>query len=329
MSSHERLGVILLAAAPLLLAGCNGSPAPDPSRSQPGVEARPIADEKSVPNAEPSADTKAATAIEPSPTPKVDAAIPKVDAAAPPTIDLGALSSDPAVALPGTLVRHGRYEVRQAMHEGGFAVSMTEELAVHELGGRFVGRIASASDATPMPPSFLVFVMDDQRRLEHVIWRGLPGTSVVEHEFIRVSLRTEGPELVIVRKKGMFSSAIERVKVADAWALGGTVALEYLPLWSETPAARPQKAQWVSFQLLFDADRKRVQLEHRGKQKITVGKHEVEASHYETVGKGPKVEVWVDEQGLVVRRLEPSEDDETQTGWETIYVPLPGDPLSR
>jgi hypothetical protein len=294
MSLHERFGMVLLAAATLLLAGC-----------------KPVADAKPIAPTQPLASAQ-------------------VETAPPAAIDLEALSSDPAAVLPGTLVRHGRYEVRQSMHEGGFVVAMTEDLTVHELDGRFVGRIASASAETPMPPSFLVFVTDDQRRLEHVIWRGLKGTSAVDHEFSRVSFRDDGPELEIMRNAaGLLSSSIERVSTADTWTFNGAVALEYLPLWSEAPATRPKKAAWVSLRLHPDDKAERVQLELRGKQKLAVGQHEVEASHYETVGKGPSVEVWVDEQGLVVRRLEPSEDDESETGWETIYVPLPGDPLSR
>jgi hypothetical protein len=302
MSPHRRLGVALLVASPLLLlAACKSSSAPDPSPSQPGVDVAT----KAPPGA-------------------------KGEDAPPAAIDLEALSSDPTAALPGTLVRHGRYEVRQALHEGGFVVSMTEELAIHELGGRFVGRIASKSDETPMPPSFLVFVTDDQRRLEHVIWRGLKGTSAVAHEFSRASFRDDGPELEIVRHEAAaLSSSIQRMKLSEAWTLAGTVALEYLPLWSEASVAEPLKAQWVSLRLEPDAERQPIRLEHRGKQTIEVGKHEVEASRYETLGKGPPVQIWVDEQGLVVRRLEPSEDDGAQTGWETIYVPLPGDPLAR
>jgi hypothetical protein len=254
----------------------------------------------------------------------------QADAAAPAAIDLEALASDPAAALPGTRVRHGIYEVRQAMHEGGFVVAMTEELAIHELGGRFVGRIASKSDATPMPPSYLVFTTDEQRRLDRVIWRGLKGTSAVEHEYGQASFRDDGPELEIVRHKAAaLSSSTQRMAVPDAWTLAGTVALEYLPLWAEASVAKPQKAQWVTVGLEPEAERQPTRLEHRGKQTIAVGEHEIEASRYETLGEGPPVQIWVDEQGLVVRRLEPSEDDESATGWETIYVPLPGDPLAR
>jgi hypothetical protein len=291
MEWHGRSCVIRwVASSILLLGGCASSPGSKPSPSEP--------DPKSV-----------------DPAPDV-------------VIDLEVLVSDPAAALPGTLVRHGRYDVRQLMHEGGFVVAMTEELEVHELGGRFVGRIASKSDQTPMPPSILVFVTDDQGRLEHVLWQGLPGTGEVVHEFSRISARSDGPKLEIVRTKGL-SSLIQRVTVPGAWTLDGALALELLPLWSPAPTARPEQAEWVSIPLELGSKPERIRLAQRGKETLTVGGHEVDAWRYQAVADAPlSAMVWVDEQGLVVRELEESEG-EGSTQWDTIYVPLAGDRLSR
>jgi hypothetical protein len=300
MERHGRIRVIrLVASSILLLGGCAGSRGPEPSPSEP--------DPKSAAGAKPAAEAD--------PAPDV-------------VIDLEVLAADPAAALPGTLVRHGRYDVRQLMHEGGFVVAMTEELVVHELGGRFVGRIASKSDETPMPPSFLVFVTDDGGRLERVIWQGLPGTSVAEHEFSRISARSDGPKLEIERTKRL-SSSIQRVTVPGAWTLDGALALELLPLWSAAATARPEQAEWVSIQLQPVSKPERIRLAQRGKETIKVGGHEVDVWRYQAVGESPLTAVvWVDEQGLVVRRLEQSEG-EASTQWDTIYVPLAGDRLSR
>ena len=136
MERHARIGVIrLVVSSILLLVGCASSPGPDP---------------KAVAGAKPAEDAQA-------------------DPAKDVVIDLEALASDPAAALPGTLVRHGRYDVRQLMHEGGFVVAVTEELVVHELGGRFVGRIASKSDETPMPPSLLVFAVSSEDAVRAIV----------------------------------------------------------------------------------------------------------------------------------------------------------------
>lgn len=243
-------------------------------------------------------------------------------------VDLEALIADPTAALPGTLVRHGRYDVRQLMHEGGFVVAMTEELEVHALGGRFVGRVASKSDATPMPPSILVFVTDDQRRLQQVIWHGLKGTSAAEHEFSRITASSDGPKLEIVRTKGL-SSSIQRVTVPGAWTLDGALALDLLPLWSAPPTARPDGAEWVSIQLESGVAPERIRLAPHGKETIEVGGREVEAWRYQAVTESPvSAMVWVDEQGFVVRSLEQSAG-EASMRWDTIYVPLPGDRLAR
>jgi hypothetical protein len=287
----------LLASSILLLVGCARSPGPKPSPPEP--------DPKSVDGAKPAAD-------------------PANDV----VIDLEILASDPAAALPGTLVRHGRYDVRQLMPDRGFVVAMTEELVVHELGGRFVGRIASKGDEMPMAPSFLVFVTDDQGRLEHVIWQGLPGASDVTHEFSKITARSDGPKLEIVRTKGL-SSSIQRVTVPGAWTLDGSLGLELLPLWSAAATARPEQAEWVSIQLQPVAKAERIRLAQRGKETITVGGHEVDVWRYQAVADSPLTAVvWVDEQGLAVRRLEQSEG-EADTQWDTIYVPLAGDRLSR
>lgn len=292
-------------ASLLLLVGCAGSPAPQPSPAGP--------DAKSGAGAQPAADSAADSAADP---------------ASDEVVDLEALVSDPAAALPGTPLRHGRYDVRQLMHEGGFVVAMTEELEIHALGGRIVGRITSKSDETPMPPSRLVFLTDDQGRLAHVIWRGLPGTSAVAHEYGQVSARADGPKLEIVRTKGL-SSSIQRVTVAGAWTLDGALALEHLPLWSTSSTARPEQAEWVAIEHLPGPKPQRVQLAQRGKETITVGGREVATWRYQAVAEGPVSSViWVDEQGFVVRRLE-HEDGDASTQWDTIYVPLAGDRLSR
>jgi len=290
----------LVASSILLLVGCTRSPGPKPSPPEP--------DPKSAADPKPAADAQA-------------------DPASNVVIDLEALAADPAAVLPGELVRHGRYDVRQLMHEG-FVVAMTEELEVHELGGRFVGRIASKADETPMPPSFVVFVTDDQGRLEHVIWQALPGTSAVAHEFDRVAARSDGPKLEIMRARGL-SSSIQRVEVPGVWTLDGALALELLPLWSAAPTERPEQAQWVSLSLESVSKPARIRLARRGKEPLKVGGHDVETWRYQAVTEGPlSAVIWVDEHGLVVRRLE-QEEGEASTQWDTIYVPLAGDRLSR
>jgi hypothetical protein len=296
MKRHGRTGLIRSGAwSLLLLVGCARSRGSEPSPSTPD------------------------------PNPAADA---QADSAADVAIDLEALASDPAAALPGTVVRHGRYDVRQLLHERGFVVAMTEELEVHELGGRFVGRIASKSDETPMPPSVLVFVTDDQGRLERVSWRGLPGSSTVEHEFDQITARGDGPKLEVVRTKRL-SSFIQRVTVPGAWTLDGALALEYLPLWSPAPTTPPEQAEWVSIQLQAGPKPARIRLAQRGKEPIKVGGHEIDTWRYQAVTEAPlSAVVWVDEHGLVVRRLEQSEG-EASTQWDTIYVPLAGDRLAR
>jgi hypothetical protein len=277
-----------VASSIVLLGGCASSPAPGPT---------PVGD----------------------PPPAADA---RADPANDVVVDLEALIADPTAALPGTPVRHGRYDVRQLMHEGGFVVAMTEDLEVHALGGRFVGRVARKSDATPMPPSILVFVTDDQRRLQRVIWHGLRGTSAVEHEFSRITASSDGPKLEVVRTKGL-SSSIQRVTVPGAWTLDGALALELLPLWSATPTARPDGAEWVSIRLESGVAPERIRLAPRGKETIEVGGHEVEAWRYQAVTDSPlSAMVWVDLQGFVMRKLEQSAG-EASTTWDTIYVPLP------
>lgn len=300
MKRHGRIGVICSGASLLLLVGCASSSKPKPSPSEPGP--KPAAEAKADPKpADPTSDE---------------------------VIDLEALISDPKAALPGKVMRHGRYDVRQLMHEGGFVVAMTEELEVHELGGRVVGRIASKSDETPMPPSLLVFVTDDQKRLAHVIWRGLRGTSAVTHEFSQISARADGPKLEIVRTKGL-SSAIQRLTVPGAWTLDGALALEHLPLWIASATARPEQAEWVSVELLPGPKPERIRLAQQGKETIKVGGHEIAAWRYQAVAEAPVSSViWVDEQGFVVRRLVHEEGD-ASTQWDTIYVPLAGDRLSR
>lgn len=300
MKRHGRIGVIRLGASLLvLLVGCVRSTAPEPSP--------PASDPRSVAGAEPAADARAEPDV---------------------VIDLEALAADPGAELPGTMVRHGRYDVRQLRHGGGFVVAMTEELEVHELGGRFVGRIASKGDETPMAPSFMVFVTDDQGRLAHVIWRGLPSTSAVTHEYGEVTARSDGPKLEIVRTKGLTSS-IQRLTIAGAWTLDGALALEHLPLWSAAPMTPPEQSEWISIQLQAVAKPARIRLAQRGKETIKVGGHEVDAWRYQSVAEAPLSSVvWIDEHGLVVRRLEDSEGD-ADTQWDTIYVPLAGDRLSR
>lgn len=324
MRRRRRTSVSLSVAA-LLLYGCDRSPAPAPTPSPPP----PSAAATPTPHAEPAAvaapQSPSVAAVPPS-SPQPDPAPPVVE-----TIDIEALAATPTTALPGTLVRRGRYDVRQSMLEGGLVVAMTEELTIHELGGRFVGRIASQSDATPMPPSFVVFATDEHRRLQHVIWRGLQGTSAVEHELSRASFRTDGTGVEIVRTKSPASSSTERATSSDAWTLRGPVALEYLPLWSVAPAARSAKAEWSSLGLEPDSGPERIELQPRGKEALEVGGHEIDTWHYATVKKksAPSFDVWIDEQGLVMRRLEVDDDEMGPTRWDTIYVPLPGDPLSR
>ena len=300
MERHARIGVTrLVVSSILLLVGCAGSRRPETAPPEP--------------------EPKAAAG----PTPAADA---QADPAPDVVIDLEALSADPQAALPGTLVRHGRYDVRQLKQDRGFVVAMTEELVVHELGGRRVGRIASKGDETP--PSFLVFVTDAQGRLEHLIWQALPNTTEVTHEFSRITARSDGPKLEIVRTRGLQSS-IQRVTVPDAWTLDGALALELLPLWSAAATARPEQAEWVSIQLQPVAKAQRVRLAQRGKETLKVGGHEVDAWRYQAVTDSPlSAVIWVDEQGLVVRRLETA-DGEASTQWDTIDVPLAGDWLSR
>lgn len=300
MTWHGRIGVIRWGASLLvLLVGCVRSTGPEPSP--------PVPDPKSVAGAEPAASAGAEPDV---------------------VVDLEALAADPAAELPGTLVRHGRYDVRRLKHGGGFVVAMTEELEVHQLGGRVVGRIASKGDETPMAPSFMVFVTDDQGRLEHVIWRGLPSTSAVTHEFSEVTARSDGAKLEIVRTKGLTSS-IQRLTITGAWTLDGALAVEHLPLWSAAPMTPPEQVEWVSIQLQAVAKPARIRLAQRGQETITVGGHEVDAWRYQSVAEAPLSSViWVDAHGLVVRRLESSEED-AGTQWDAIYVPLAGDRLSR
>jgi hypothetical protein len=321
MRRHRRTGVTLSIAA-LLLGGCDRSPTPAPSPASPSAAATPAPDAEPAAVAAPQSPSVGAV---PPPSTQPDPAPPAVE-----TIDLEALAATPSATLPGTLVRRGRYDVRQSMLEGELVVAMTEELTIHELGGRFVGRIASQSDNTPMPPSFVVFATDDLRHLQHVIWRGLQGTSAVEHELSRASFRTDGTEVEIVRTKSPLSSSTEQAAISGAWTLRGPTALEYLPLWSVAPAARSAKAEWSSLGLEPDSGPERIQLEPRGKKAFAVGGHEIDTWHYKTAKKksAPSVELWIDEQGLVMRRLEVSKG-ELETRWDTIYVPLPGDPLSR
>lgn len=300
MERHARIGVIRLAVSSiLLLVGCAGSRRPEPTPPEPGP--------KTAAGATPAADAQA-------------------DSAPDVAIDLEALASDPEAALPGALVRHGRYDVRQLKPERGFVVVVTEELVVHELGGRSVGRIASKGDETP--PSSLVFVTDDQGRLEQLIWQSLPGASDVTHEFSRITARSDGPKLEIVRTRGL-SSSIQRVTVPGTWTMDGALALELLPLWSTAATERPEQAEWVSIQLQPVAKAGRVRLAQRGKETLKVGGHEIDTWRYQAVSESPlSAVIWVDEQGLVVRRLEQAEG-EADTQWDTIYVPLAGDRLSR
>lgn len=257
------------------------------------------------------------------PPPAADA---RVDPAHDVVVDLEALIADPTAALPGTLVRHGRYDVRRLLHEGGFVVAMTEELELHTLGGRFVGRVASKGDA--VPPSILVFVTDAQGRLQQVIWQGLQGTGAAEHELDRVTASSDGPKLEIVRTRGL-SSSIQRVTTPGAWTLAGALALDLLPLWSATPTAQPDGAEWVSMKLQPGFAPERIRLAPHGKETIEVGGREVEAWRYQAVTDSPlSAMVWVDEQGFVVRSLEQSAGEGSMQ-WDTIYVPLPGDRLAR
>lgn len=284
------------ASSLLLLVGCARSPHPTPSPVVPGQAA--VADPKPAAEAE----------------------------VAPDEVDLEALIADPVAALPGARMRHGRYDVRRLRDEGGFVVAMTEELEVHELGDRLVGRIARKGDQAP--PSWLVFLTDDAGRLEHMIWRGLPGTGDVEHEFGEITARSEGPKLEIVRKRGL-SASIQRVTVPGAWTLDGALALELLPLWSAAATARPEQAQWVSIRFEPGTKPEHVRLAQRGKETLTVGGHEIDAWRYQAMGAAPRsAMIWVDEQGLVVRRLEQAAGEEGKQ-WDTIYVPLTGDRLFR
>lgn len=280
----------------LLLVGCTRSPHPTPSPVAPGST--------EVADPQPAA----------------------ADAAPGEAIDLEALIADPAAALPGALVRHGRYDVRRLRDKGGFVVAMTEELEVHALGGRFVGRVARKSDLAP--PSLLVFLTDHEGRLEQMIWRGLRGTGDVEHEFGEITARSDGPTLEVVRKRGL-SASIQRVTVPGAWTLDGALALELLPLWSTAAQAPPAQVEWVSIRLPPGIKPERVRLAQRGKETITVGGHEVDTWRYQAMGAAPvSAMIWVDEQGLVVRRLEQAAGEEG-TQWDTIYVPLAGDRLFR
>lgn len=300
MKRHGRAGVVVAGVwSILLLVGCTRPPASTPS---------PVAPEPT-----PDAD----------PRPAADA---QTKAAADEVVDLEALIADPTAALPGTLVRRGRYDVRRLRPKGGFVVAMTEELEVHALGDRHVGRIARKGDLAP--PSLLVFLTDDEGRLVHAIWRGLPGTGDVEHEFGEITARSDGPKLEIVRKRGL-SSSIQRVTVPDAWTLDGALALELLPLWSTAATARPEQAEWVAIRLAPGTKPTRVRLAQRGKESLPVGGHEIDAWRYQAVGEAPlSAMIWVDAQGLVVRRLEqPAGDESTQQ--DTIYVPLSGDRLFR
>lgn len=275
------------------LVGCTRSPHPEPSPVAPAVA---------------------------SPQPDAEAG-----AAADEAVELEPLIADPTAALPGALVRHGRYDIRRLRDKGGFVVAMTEELEVHALGRRFVGRVSRRGDLAP--PSVLVFLTDEGGRLEQMIWRGLPGADV-EHEFGKITARSDGPKLEITRMRGL-SASIERMTVRGAWTLDGALALELLPLWSATATARPEQAQWVSIRLAPGLEPKPVRLAQQGKETIAVGGHEVDAWRYQAVGTAPvSAMIWVDEQGLVVRRLEQAEG-EGGTQWDTIYVPLTGDRLFR
>lgn len=298
MKRHGRIGVVAAGASSLLLlVGCTRSPPPKQVAPSPTAVADP----------QPAADAEA-------------------DAALDEGVELEALIADPAAALPGALVRHGRYDIRRLRDKGGFVVAMTEALEVHELGGRFVGRVSRKGDLAP--PSSIVFITDQGGRLEQMIWRGLPGTGDVEHEFAEITARSDGPKLEVVRRRGL-STSIQRLTVPGAWTLDGALALELLPLWSVTAAARPEQAEWVSIRLPAGLEPKRVRLAQRGKETINVGGHEVDTWRYQAAGAAPvSAMIWVDEQGLVVRRLEQAAGDEG-TQWDTIYVPLIGDRLSR
>jgi hypothetical protein len=304
MKRRGRVGVVVAGASALLsFGGCTRAPRPEPSP------------------------------VTPSPT-TADAAT--ADTATDEVVDLEALIADPAAALPGALVRRGRYDFRRLRGKGAAAVAMTEELEIHALGERRVGRIARKGERSP--PSLLVFLTDHEGRLAQLIWRGLPGTGDVEHEFSEITARSDGPSLEIVRKRGL-NTSIQRVTVAGAWTLDVALALELLPLWSAAATARPEQAppeqappeqvEWVSIRTSPGTQPERVSLARRGKETLTVGGHEVVTWRYQPAGSAPlSAMIWVDDEGLVVRSLE-QEAGEGGTQWDTIYVPLTGDRLLR
>ena len=213
-------------------------------------------------------------------------------------------------------------------------IAFMSSLTLHSStgGGSSASPITCVSNlmppSLPLDSSLLVFVTDDQKRLAHVIWRGLRGTSAVAHEFSQISARADGPKLEIVRTKGL-SSAIQRLTVPGAWTLDEALALEHLPLWIASATARPEQAEWVSIELLPGPKPQRIRLAQQGKETIKVGGHEIATWRYQAVAEAPVSSViWVDEQGFVVRRLVHEEGD-ASTQWDTIYVPLAGDRLSR
>jgi hypothetical protein len=299
MKRRGRVGVVVAGASLLLwLGGCTRASRPAPS---------------------------------PGPTTPADApadAAPSEEAEA---VDLEALIADPAAALPGTPVRHGRYDFRRLRDEGGFVVARTEALEVHALGSRLVGRVTREGERSP--PSVLVFLTDAEGRLAQLVWRGLPGRGDVEHEFGEITARSDGATLEVVRKRGL-STSTQRVTVPGAWTLDVALALEQLPLWSVAAAAPPAQGlpaqvEWVAIDVSPEAKPERVRLAQRGKETLAVGGHEIDTWRYQTAGTAPlSAMLWVDAQGWVVRRLDQAASDEG-TQWDTIYVPLAGDRLSR
>ncbi len=251
-----------------------------------------------------------------------------------PELDLEALADDPTTALPGVLVRQGTISSGHSMHDGEIGISSQEEFTLYDAGELYVGRVTFESDNTPAPPWFLVFTMDSDHRLQHVIWRGLPSTSSIKHGFTRASMELDGTQVIVT----IGSSAPTHTPVSGPWTMNRGDLLPHLPLLAMDLKAPPETFKWTSLSPTRDGvTTKTMTVVHQGEGKTKVGRQTVAAQrfHEHRPGKSsaPPIELWVDSDGLLLSRTATDEEDPDEpfgpTTWETWYEPKKGDALHR